>query len=150
MFWQSVGRRTWSVLLFDVNYCSSSGVAWERGSGERQKGISDCQRTAEVWNPNLASPKTSLSRACTDQWGPVSITSCEYSGACLWNQRPFHASFLGLFSGGLWTKDIWCLRLYVYWCDHPDGGRAHNTPNAGARISLIPSEGSGLFLHWEC
>lgn len=80
----------------------------------------------------------------------MSITPCDYSGASLWDWRPFHTSFLGLFSRGLWTKDIWFLRLYVCWCDHPNRGRAYNTPNAGARISLIPSEGSRLFLHREC
>lgn len=53
----------------------------------------------------------------------MSVTFCDYSGACWLDQRPFHTSFLGLFSRGLWTKDIWCLRLYVCWYDRSKGGK---------------------------
>lgn len=58
------------MLLFDVNYCSSSGVAWERGSGERQKGISDGEQLRfeiQTWLPLK----------------PVSLKRVQISGACV-------------------------------------------------------------------
>lgn len=81
--------------------------------------------------------------------GNVSMTPGDYSrAACGTKDPPIHHSQASL--RGFMDQGHLVLQLYVCWCDPPNWGEAANTPNAGARVVLIPSEGSGLFLHWEC
>lgn len=140
----------WEVCLFEKCFCLISIITWII--------VLAWQGKKEIWEVARERLDSEI-----QTWGSIKRLILKYRqirrpcvNYSLWSFWRFFCKTRGpfthhprTFSRGLWTKDIWCLRLYVSWCDHPNGGRTYNSPNAGARISLIPSEGLGLFLQRE-